>query len=518
MRNYALSILIFMFTITCHVAKAVEIHVKDSAISTNRKSAVMESAKTSFCDMAWAQIGNKRHYTDFSFTDIAVTGPGSIMGRATLAQTGNKTLGWGVSVKSLLHLGKNESVYGSASYDNSHTKGITWNENADFLMIFPYVTGDSMGGFMQNESYAFSGGYVRDFSRFSLGAEASYRAVSGFRDKDPRPRNIVSDFSIAVGGAFLMTSNYRINADVKLQSYTQNSSISFLADKGSIPVYNMTGLGADYTRFAGTYTASRYNATKWVATLGTMPANSIYGLSAVAKYCHYGMTKILPGASNLPLLKIDENAFALQTVYMFNTRRNNAAGIKLDMTATDRQGIENVVGQSTGNSFEIMGETAGYRFKHVNATLTLLIENAPADASGWNWFAEPCIAYSETRTSHASLQRHMNFSNFVGTLSLQGRREFGKMSLTLRLTGSYAGNTASSISLNDLNQEKSIYSTLLHNYDYLSDSHWNTQMKIRIGYALNHIGSLYLSFNGSYSSYKICGKAYAGTISTGILF
>ena len=165
-----------------------------------------------------------------------------------------------------------------------------------------------------------------------------------------------------------------------------------------------------------------------------------------------------------------------------------------------------------------MGETAGYRFKHVNATLTLLIENAPADASGWNWFAEPCIAYSETRTSHASLQRHMNFSNFVGTLSLQGRREFGKMSLTLRLTGSYAGNTASSISLNDLNQEKSIYSTLLHNYDYLSDSHWNTQMKIRIGYALNHIGSLYLSFNGSYSSYKICGKAYAGTISTGILF
>ena len=98
MRNYALSILIFMFTITCHVAKAVEIHVKDSAISTNRKSAVMESAKTSFCDMAWAQIGNKRHYTDFSFTDIAVTGHGSNMGRASLAQTGNKTLGWGVSV------------------------------------------------------------------------------------------------------------------------------------------------------------------------------------------------------------------------------------------------------------------------------------------------------------------------------------------------------------------------------------------------------------------------------------
>ena len=87
MRNYALSILIFMFTITCHVAKAVEIHVEDSAISTNRKSAVMESAKTSFCDMAWAQIGNKRHYTDFSFTDIAVTGHGSNMGRASLAQT-----------------------------------------------------------------------------------------------------------------------------------------------------------------------------------------------------------------------------------------------------------------------------------------------------------------------------------------------------------------------------------------------------------------------------------------------
>ena len=518
MRYCVFPILNLMSALLCPSLMASNTIATDSVFLPHRKSAILESAKTSFPDMAWTQIGNKRHLTDFSFTDIAITGHGSDMGKASLVQTGNKTLGWSILVKSLVHLSDKESVYGSASYDNTHTKEVIWNENTDFNMIFPYVTGDSIGGFMQNESYAFSGGYIKDISRFSIGAEASYRAVSGFRDKDPRPRNIVSDFSIKAGGGYATTSNYRINADISLQIYTQNSSISFLADKGSSPVYNMTGLGADYTRFAGTYTASRYNATRWSVTLGTMPTTSIHGFSAVAGYDHYGMTKILPGASNLPLLKIRQNNIILQTAYMLNSLHGNTAGIKLDISATDRQGIENVIGSSTGNSFEVMGETDGYGFKLLNAKLTFLLEKNDVTNSSWNWFVKPAMAYSDMQVEHANLPRHMNISNLSGSLSLQGRRNMGRMALTLQMAGSYVGHVSSSMSLQGLNQDKSIYAAISHNYDYLSDSHWDVQVKLRIDYAINRHGLLYISFNGNYSNYKICGKAYAGTISTGVLF
>lgn len=102
---------------------------------------------------------------------------------------------------------------------------------------------------MKEEEYKFSGGYTYRFGKWAGGAELDYRAVIAYRDKDPRPRNIISDLKASLALSRNLGEKYILGLSVQARKYNQRSDIKYLADKGPTSVYQMLGLGMDYVRF-----------------------------------------------------------------------------------------------------------------------------------------------------------------------------------------------------------------------------------------------------------------------------
>ena len=104
-------------------------------------------------------------------------------------------------VSSWIKLSDRTRLWGNARYTTGKETGVVWNETADFELLYPYVMADSIGGDLSLQEYAFTGGYSGRARKFTWGIEGSYRAALEYRNRDPRPKNIVSDLDFAGGGS-----------------------------------------------------------------------------------------------------------------------------------------------------------------------------------------------------------------------------------------------------------------------------------------------------------------------------
>lgn len=147
-----------------------------------------------------------------------------------MKQEGDKDTRIGVDVNSFVILSERDRVFGSAGYRSEKQENVLWNENIDWKLIAPYVTGDSIGGFLKGETYYFNGGYASESGSWTWGITGGYRASHNYRDKDPRPRNTASDLSFALGAGYRL-GTYRLGVSADFRLYQQKSEISFLADK-----------------------------------------------------------------------------------------------------------------------------------------------------------------------------------------------------------------------------------------------------------------------------------------------
>ena len=92
--------------------------------------------------------------------------------QALVAQMGRAFTAGRFDASSYQWLGKHAVVWGDAGYDRRLTRDIQWNESADFMQIYPYVTADTLGGKMEREAYRFHMGYARQLNRWCYGVEA----------------------------------------------------------------------------------------------------------------------------------------------------------------------------------------------------------------------------------------------------------------------------------------------------------------------------------------------------------
>ena len=104
-------------------------------------------------------------------------------------------------LSSWIKLSDRTRLWGNARYTTGKETGVVWNETADFELLYPYVMADSFGGDLSLQEYAFTGGYSGRAGKFTWGIEGSYRAALEYRNRDPRPKNIVSDLDFAGGGS-----------------------------------------------------------------------------------------------------------------------------------------------------------------------------------------------------------------------------------------------------------------------------------------------------------------------------
>ena len=108
--------------------------------------------------------------------------------------------------------------------------------------------------------------------RFAVALRGDYRAGQEYRQVDPRPHNVVSDFTLRFGGG-IEWQRHTLLADFAWRLYKQNQRISFQNETNIVRELFMTGLGSYLPRYSGksSSTTVAYEGRGYGAALQFMP-------------------------------------------------------------------------------------------------------------------------------------------------------------------------------------------------------------------------------------------------------
>ncbi len=478
------------------------------------------SHSTTFCKQAGQNIAIRYDLRPFSLTTVSLNGLYEERGNAALAQEGNGEKGFSAKVNSSVVLNQHNRLFGTASYRNGRRENVVWNENSDYSLLYPYVVGDSIGGYMKEEAYQFSGGYTHRHGKWTAGAEVDYRAVIAYRDKDPRPRNVISDLRASLALSRQLGRKYRLGLSVQARQYNQKSDIRYLADKGSTSVYQMLGLGMDYVRFAGSQTSSRYIGSGIGGSIDLLPTNghgACDGFSASLRTDYFHLTKELPNVNYAPINEVKHTTLSLESAW---THRNREweYGVRLLAAWQQRTGIENIFGDPTGSAYPKISSVAQYKNHTLQAALKGMIGQRPDGARRWGWTLLPTAGYGQTKLEYKGNGRYVEIASAHGGLEAQSLWKMSGILLSASLAGGYTANVKSGYSLTGLDSKGSVSTTLLSNIDYLSDGHASLALGLRGDYAVNDRYAVFLSARWLHQEYSRCGGTDRIEVSLGVTF
>lgn len=486
-------------------------------LSVQEKMLNTELAWKSFRSQIWKNPSMNYYHQDFSMTTLGFDGMYEHKGKASLVQEGTGYKGGEVNASSFIKLSENNKVFGTASYSNGRYDNVRWNENSDFSVVYPYVTGDSIGGYLKNENYKFAGGYAHEWKEWTLGAQFAYRATLAYRDKDPRPRNIISDLSFSISAAHTLGGSYLVGLALNVRKYSQKSDIKFLADKGSTSVYQMLGLGVEYVRFAGTQTSSNYRGKGIGGSLDLLPKKGD-GVSATLTFDYFTLTKELTSLNNAPINEIADFKLGSEIVWTYPTINKWKYGIKLNADFSLRNGTENIFGDPTGNVYPIFSSVDQYKNMNTQAVLTGLIENVALKKHYYSWSLMPYIGYKWLKPEYKGNNRFVDISSLTVGIQTRSIWKWNKTLLTVGLDGGYTSNLKTSYSLPGLDTTKSLGTDLMANINYLGDNYASMALSLRGDYSITSRHAVFLSGRWLYQSYKVCGSANFGELSFGLVF
>lgn len=463
----------------------------------------------------WDNPAMMYYAKDYSLSNIQIGANSDSKGEAALKQEGNGSSNFGVNARSFVILNDKSKVFGEAHYKNGKRKNAIWNETSDFALLYPYVTGDSIGGNLNFEEYFFAGGYAHRIGKWTLGAKLDYRALIEYRNRDPRPKNVVSDLHATIGAGHAIGSNYQLGIAVHVRKYDQKSEISFYNDLGSTSVYHLTGLGMDYIRFAGDKKSSLYKGSAFSGSIDLLPAKG-KGFFATANYKSFAFTKYLTDINKLPLVHMKENTLNGQIGYL-NKKAGINYGIRADITHSDRTGTENIFGDPVSGVYPQISKAQQYKSEQTHAVLTGIIGNN-RKKQFFVWSTLPYIGWQKINSAYKSAGRSMEFSSIKGGVNGNTSVSFSKSIIGLTAGIAYQANINSKMELAGMNVESSRYQTLLSDYNYLSDSHADINLALNWNYMLNKKQALQANVRWAHGTYKNCGATNLWEASLGFIF
>lgn len=150
-------------------------------------------------------------------------------GQAVVSQLGAGMQEFRFDASSYIRLDEKSRAWGNAWYRKGRREEVKWNETSDFMLVYPYVMADTIGGDLFFEEYFFAGGYSRKSGRVGWGVYLDYRALNEYRKADPRPKNTVSDLKVSAGAVMEAGERYAAGAALYGGRYKQDNQIDFLA-------------------------------------------------------------------------------------------------------------------------------------------------------------------------------------------------------------------------------------------------------------------------------------------------
>ena len=285
--------------------------------------------------------------TDTTSTQVYLSGD---YGQSTHAIEGDRAGGFGVHAQSVYDIDSVHRVFGEASYRWHQSHGNRFVENADYELLAPYLTVDTVGGRMRSETYFFRGGYRMSKRHIVWHAALQFRAQQSYRDIDPRPKNKVADLRLDAGIGYT-NSTYAWMIMGEVGRYKQNNELKFYSELGESQIYHMVAPGAAYTRFSGSKKESYYHGLTAGATLAMMPRRK--GWLAEIDYQYMRVEKELH--TFIPIGRLRTHALDAYLGYVMPAWRLTAsAGF------TVRRGQQFIYGEAANNTYPLLTLQSNY--------------------------------------------------------------------------------------------------------------------------------------------------------------
>lgn len=437
-------------------------------------------------------------------------------GKAALLQNGTRKDEFSLNVNTVQHL-KNNLVWGQVAYRNGAKDNVRWNECSDYLLVYPYVMNDTIGGNnLKMEEYAFSGGYAQHLNRWTLGFELDYRALKEYRTLDPRPDNTVSDLYFRTGTSYKLTSDYRVGVGLYYRKYKQENNLKFYSSLGAPWIYHDTGLGTNAYMFAGTKSKSMLDGHGYGVNFQLLPEN-FYGFKLSLDYDVFNYEKQLTSEGYLPLSEINENKISANIAF---TKKSDIRiyGAKLTTFYKDRKGTEHLYNLIASNVYDKISSPEMYGHKVGFAELSFIYGIEKETETGVSWSLLPFVSYTDSKEKYKSPKRQINYSAVSEGLKLHLSTPLKKILLTGGASISATQNTSKKIALTGLREEAYSSMILNANYKYLSSNNITYQASLRADYPLSNNIGLFLHAEGRYSSHSHNLHRYNLNLSVGLVF
>ncbi len=290
---------------------------------------------------------------------------------AVLAQEGFLKNQFSIQAETVQKLG-NKLLWGNVDYKNGKKDHVQWNESADYLIVYPYIMSDTVGGNnLHQEEYSFSGGYAQS-GLINWGLQIDYRALKQYRAKDPRPDNTVSDLFLHGGISYQIGSAYALGGDILLRKYKQKNSINFRSDIGIPTIYHSTGLGTDMYLFAGKqvgYTI-QYTGDVYGAAIQLLPSTR-QGLILDMGYQYFHLEKQVSNLLYLPISEIGEKKYSFNASYK-KQNANKHWNVNVLLQKRERNGTEHRFSIPQSNIYEKISSAEIYSHEVNQAELSFL--------------------------------------------------------------------------------------------------------------------------------------------------
>ncbi len=418
-------------------------------------------------------------------------------GDAGLLQTGTAFDELAVAARSYMQTGKHH-IWGSASYRQTHTDNVRWNESSDYLNVYPYVFADSVGGNnLSGERYSFMGGYAQKLNRLAWGVQFDYWALMEYRSVDPRPNNNTSNLAFTAGLSYKLTSTYALGGGVMLRKYKQKNTLAFYNVLGRPSIHHMTGMGTDAYLFANDDTPCLFNGSGYGVNVQLLPVSGM-GWTGTLSYENFAFDKQLNNTQMLVLSDIAEGKYLLDLSWL-REAGIHTFGAKLKASYTNRQGTEGKFTRNDNGTLINISSEKQYRNEQTVATLTLVYQHQKQRAT---WYVLPYASYLHTNESHKSSQRSMMISRIDWGITPGLAQSVGKHLISIDARVGYIQALDSKLELTGLSPQRSITQTLQANYDYLSSNGLQGALSARFDYSLpRNQTALYLKASWDYRKY-----------------
>ena len=293
--------------------------------------------------------------TDTARTDLFVSGQ---FGQGTQVLEGRQTGGFAIHARSVYDINAQSRVFGEASYSWQDFKQTRYVDNADYRLIAPYWTVDTIGGDMRRESYFFRGGYRLLKNHILWHIALQFRAEQSYRMRDPRAKNKVSDLIIETGIGYQL-DQYALSLMAYGGRYKQNNEIRFYSELGETTIYHMVNDTEPYARFSSDNKISYYSGYRAGVGLHLLPTT---GFIAGVQYDWFTFTKELNLTTQVPIVRLKTHTIGAQFGYIAHSWRvQSTAGIEL------KRGAQYLYGDNANNYYELMLIVRNYRSNYAFA-------------------------------------------------------------------------------------------------------------------------------------------------------